>query len=274
MTRRFTGRRAVVTGASRGIGAGIAQRLAAEGADVVLVARTLEASGHLPGSLKETQARCEPYGTTVGTVVADLADEESRTRVIPEAAELLGGPIDILVNNAVATQAYPITEITAAQLRLAYECNVIAPLNLAQAVVPGMREAGAGWIVNLTSVGATVIEGPPFYLGPQGSTMEIYGSTKAALNRMTTGLAAELYGSGIRVNAVGPRVAVMSEGMAELMGETLPAELFESAEEIVEAVVALCDCPEDTTSKMLYSLDLIEKWGLTVQGLDGSVLQR
>ena len=99
--------------------------------------------------------------------------------------------------------------------------------------------------------------------------MELYGATKAALNRITAGLAGDLYGSGIRVNAVGPRVAVMSEGFAELIGDQLPAELFESVEEIVEAVVALCDCPPDITGQVFSSLDLINEWGLNVRGLDG-----
>jgi citronellol/citronellal dehydrogenase len=64
--------------------------------------------------------------------------------VIPQGKELLGGAVDILVNNAVAAVAVPITEVTAQQQRIAFECNVIAPLELAQAVIPDMRAAGAG----------------------------------------------------------------------------------------------------------------------------------
>jgi NAD(P)-dependent dehydrogenase (short-subunit alcohol dehydrogenase family) len=134
-----------------------------------------------------------------------------------------------------------------------------------------MRANGAGWIVNLTSAGARLHSGPPFYLGPQGSTMELYGTTKAALNRITSGLAGDLYGTGIRVNAVGPRVAVMSEGLAAVIGNQLPAELFESIEEIVEAVVALCECPADFTGKITESLELIAELNLAVRGLDGLV---
>ncbi|WP_308214987.1 SDR family NAD(P)-dependent oxidoreductase [Mycolicibacillus parakoreensis] len=260
----------MVTGASRGIGAGIAERLAAEGADVVLVARTLDAGDDMPGSLRDTQRVCEKYGTRVGHVVADLTDDEARARVVPSAVETLGGPVDILVNNAAAAVAADITEVTARQQRIALECNAIAPLCLAQAVIPGMREAGAGWIVNLTSAGANLHAGPPFYLGPQGSAMELYGTTKAALNRITSGLAGDVYGTGIRVNAVGPRVAVMSEGMKAIIGDQLPAELFESKREIVEAVVALCDCPADLTGQVLVSLDLIADRGLTVRELDGT----
>jgi NAD(P)-dependent dehydrogenase (short-subunit alcohol dehydrogenase family) len=270
MAGRFEGRRAVVTGASRGIGAGIAQRLAAEGADVALVARTLDKLEQVSGSLRETQAACQTYGTRVGVVVADLADQQARARVIPEAVELLGGSIDILVNDAAAAVAVPITEVSCQQQRIAFECNVIAPLELAQAVIPGMRATGAGWIVNLTSAGARLHHGPPFYLGPQGSTMELYGTTKAALNRITSGLAGDVYGTGIRVNAVGPRVAVMSEGFEALIGDQLPRELFESLEEIVEAVVALCDCPAEVTGQITESLSLIADWDLSVHGLNGA----
>jgi citronellol/citronellal dehydrogenase len=111
--------------------------------------------------------------------------------------------------------------------------------------------------------------GPPFFLGPQGSTMEVYGTTKAALNRITSGLAGDLHGTGIRVNTVGPRVAVMSEGFADLPGDLLGADAIESIEDIVEAVVAFCDCPEDVTGRVVVSLELIADWGLIVHGLDG-----
>jgi citronellol/citronellal dehydrogenase len=271
MNGRFAGRRALITGASRGIGAGIAQRLAAEGADVALVARTLDPRGELPGSLRETAAVCSGFGVRVATIVADLAEEDDRLCIVPRAVDALGGSVDILVNNAVAAVAEPIDRVTPQQQRMAYECNVIAPLDLAQDVIDGMRASGAGWIVNLTSAGARLHEGPPFYLGPQGSTMELYGTTKAALNRITSGLAGDLHGTGIRVNAVGPRVAVMSEGFAAIIGDQLPAELFESVEEIVEAVVALCDCPADFTGRIAESLALISELKLTVRGLDGLV---
>src|SRR5207248_989105 len=83
---------------SRGIGAGIAERLAAEGADVVITARTLQKHDHLAGSLQDTAKRLEQYGGTVGIVVADLTDEADRARIIPEAEAALGGPVGIRVN--------------------------------------------------------------------------------------------------------------------------------------------------------------------------------
>ena len=195
----------------------------------------------------------------------DLTDEQDRSRVIPEAVEILGGAVDILVNNAAAAITRPITTMSPRHQRIMYERNVIAPLDLAQSVIPSMRDAGEGWIVNLTSSGARLHDGRPFNLGPQGSTMEVYGATKAALNRITKGLAAELQGTGIRVNAVSPRVAVMSEGFAERLGDLLGPGSIGSREEIVEAVVTLCDCPADVTGLVAVSLDLIDDWGLTLR---------
>ena len=270
MPDRFRGRRALVTGSSRGIGAAVAERLAAEGADVVLTARTLERHEHLAGSLRETADRLSGYGTTVAVVVADLTDEASRARVVPEAVDALGGPIDILVNNAAAAIYEPLEGFSLKRRRLTFEANVHAPLDLAQAVLPGMRAAGEGWIVNVSSGTARHWDGPPFDLGVRGTALTIYGASKAALNRLTNGLAAEVYGSGIRVNTVEPRAAVLSEGATELVGSSLRPDQIESMEEMVEGVVALCDCPPDVTGQVAVSLDLVAKWDLSVRNLDGS----
>lgn len=266
---RFAGRRAIVTGASRGIGAATAERLAAEGASVAIVARTLEQHDHLAGSLRETQTRLGRFGNPVAVIAADLTDETDRARIVPEAVAALGGPIDILVNNAAAAIYQDVADFPLKRRRITFEANVHAPLDLAQAVIPAMRAAGEGWIVNLSSGSAVHWPGPPFHLGVTGSTITVYGASKAALNRITNGLGAELHGTGIRVNTVEPRAAVMSEGAAELVGGKLSADQIETMEQMVEAVVALCDCPPDVTGQVLVSLDLIAQWDLTVHELDG-----
>jgi NAD(P)-dependent dehydrogenase (short-subunit alcohol dehydrogenase family) len=267
---RFAGRRALVTGASRGIGAAIAERLAAGGADVALTARTVDAHDHLAGSLRETRERLARYDTNIAVVAADLTDETERARVVPAAVEALGGPIEILVNNAAAAIYQPLAEFPLRRRKVIFDVNVHAPLDLTQAVVPAMRAAGEGWIVNLSSGAARIWEGPPFELGPQGSTLTLYGASKAALNRITNGLAAELYGTGIRVNSIEPRAAVLSEGAAELVGSTLRPEQIESMEAMVEGVVALCDCPPACTGRNAVSLDLIDELSIPVRGLDGA----
>ena len=269
MAGRFAGRRALVTGASRGIGAGIAERLAAEGADVVITARTLDKHDHLAGSLQETATRLAGYGTKVHIVVADLTDEESRQHIVPEAAEKLGGHVEILVNNAAAAIYQPLADFPLRRRKVIFEANVHATLDLAQAAIPAMQAAGEGWIVNLSSGSAKHWTGPPFEMGAQGSTLTIYGASKAALNRITNGLGAELHGTGIRVNTVEPRAAVLSEGAAILVGASLRPDQIESMEEMVEGVLAVCDCPEDFTGRITVSLDLIESMKLEVKGLDG-----
>jgi citronellol/citronellal dehydrogenase len=271
---RFAGRRALVTGASRGIGAATAERLAAEGADVVITARTMERHDHLAGSLDETAERIAVHGSRVATLAADLTDPDRRLVLVDEAAAAIGGPIDVLVNNAAAAMYAPLLDFPAKRRRILFEANVFAPADLAAAAAPAMVAAGAGWIVNVSSGAARHWDGPPFELGPQATTIAMYGASKAALDRITNGLGAELDGTGVRVNAVAPRSAVLTEGAAALVGDTIRADQIEPMEAMVEAIVALCACPADVTGRCFVSLDLLERWALSVRGLDGQELER
>jgi citronellol/citronellal dehydrogenase len=263
MSARFAGRRVVVTGASRGIGAATARRFAAEGAAVALVARTVEQHEHLSGSLHETADCINDAGGRAVIIAADLTDADDRARIVPEAVAQLDGPINILVNNAAAAMYAPVGDFPLKRRRVIFEVNVHAPLDLTQAVLPAMIEQGAGWIVNLSSATARPVGNP---------TMAIYGASKAALNRWTLGLASELEGTGVHVNTVEPRAAVMSEGAEALIGSTVRADQIETMEQMVEAVVALGDCA--FTGRLCVSLDLIAELGLTVHDLDGTPLHQ
>jgi NAD(P)-dependent dehydrogenase (short-subunit alcohol dehydrogenase family) len=270
MSGRFDGRNAVVTGASRGIGAAIAERLAAEGANVAITARTVDKHDHLAGSLNETMERCARFGTTITAIGADLADPTDRARIIPEAVAALGGDIDLLVNNAAAGIHMQMADFPHKRRRIMFEVNFEAPMDLAQAALPAMRAKGEGWIVNLSSGSANLKSGPPFDVGAMGTSAGIYGATKAALNRMTNALGAELYGAGIRVNTLQPYKPVASEGAVAHLQDRLAADAYVPVEIIVQACVELLSCPPERTARVHIDRDLLDEIGATVMTLDGT----
>ncbi|MBJ22587.1 MAG: SDR family NAD(P)-dependent oxidoreductase [bacterium] len=231
------GRVVLVTGASRGIGAAIAKRFAAEGARVAITARTLDQHAHLVGSLSETAAIIEAAGGKVAPIVGDLADSTCLEDLVKQAESELG-PIEVLVNNAAAAFYLPFTETSEKRFRVANDINFFAPWRLSQLVVPGMRERGEGWILNISSA-TSYWPKQPFQ--DFDATSILYGSTKAALERFTTGLAAALAKEGIWVNSMAPLGAVPTEG-TEALG-IVPEEalaIAESREAMAEASLALC----------------------------------
>lgn len=268
------GRVALVTGASRGIGAGIAQRFAYEGATVAITARTMNPEDHpLEGTLNDTVALIEAAGAKAFAVAANLADAEDRARIVPTVeAEL--GPIEILVNNAAAAMYMSNADIPLKRRRLTFELNFHAPIDLAQAVLPGMRSRGEGWIVNISSATKKHPKGPPFDpgLGKLGFTTGTYGSSKAALDRYTTALAAELFAEHIAVNSLAPVAAVRTPGADTLVGDVMDANpnIVEPLELFVEATLALATCdPATTTGRLLYSRPYLEELDREVRALDG-----
>src|SRR3954463_12342886 len=194
------GRNALVTGASRGIGEAIAARLAMEGANVVVSARTAESGeSRLPGTLHETVDRIKRARCQATFIKADLAQAAERERLVEEAVAAYG-PVDILVNNAAITYFMPVADFPEKRFKLMMEVQVYAPFHLAQLVLPSMREKKAGWIVNISS-GAGIHPKQPYNRRGGGT---VYGMCKAALERFTTGLASEVYADNIAVNVISP----------------------------------------------------------------------
>ena len=191
MATDFAGKTALITGAGRGIGRAITLALGGAGASVVLLARTA-------AQLDETRTLLLEQGVPGGrirVVPADLADEEQRGQAA--ATVLTAGRVDILVNNAATVEPLgPTAGISAADLRLAFEINVVAPAALTAGVLPRMLDAGWGRVVNISSAIAA---------HPDGMVRgNAYATTKAALEAHTVNLAAELPGTGVTVNAYRP----------------------------------------------------------------------
>jgi len=253
------GRVALVTGASRGIGAAIASRLAAEGARVAIVARSLEpgSGGHLAGSLRETADAIIAAGGAALPIVADLSDPHTDRAAIVSETERELGPVDVLVNNAAACFYLSLAATSERRLRVAYEVNVITPYLLAQAVVPGMRGRGQGWIVNITS---SIVD-TDHLESPQQRNSSTYAPTKAALDRLTVSLATELRDAGIAVNALAPERAVATEGATALID--LPPEWCEPVELMADAALVLSTCdPARDNGMIVRSAPFLRERGL------------
>src|SRR5579862_1829988 len=189
------GRVALVTGASRGIGAATAHRLDVAGARVVLVARDA-------GTL-ESVAQDLVHDPVV--LAGDLADPAEPSRIALGALDA-AGRVDVLVNNAAIAARVPIGETDAHVIDRMYAVNVRAPILLAAALAPTMARNGGGAIVNLSSVSG--LRGAPHRVA--------YAATKGAIDAVTRALAMELGPLGIRVNSVAPGVVDTVEALTPL----------------------------------------------------------
>jgi citronellol/citronellal dehydrogenase len=267
----LAGRTALVTGASRGIGAAIARRLAAAGAAVAAVARSLdEPPAGVAGTLRDTVSAIEAAGGRAVAIRGDVLDAASRAAFVAAARAALG-PIDILVNNATYGPFGPLEGFGERQIELTLGASVGAPLHLVRLVLPDLRARGRGWILNISSATAQHPEGPPYLDWQQRGGSHLYGAAKAALDRLTTGLAAELYGARVAVNALAPVAAVLTEGVRASGAERwIDPSMVEPVEAMAEAALALVTGePQKLTGRIAYSLRLLEELGREIRTLDG-----
>jgi 3-oxoacyl-[acyl-carrier protein] reductase len=224
----LTGKSALVTGGSRGIGKSIALRLARQGADVAFSYK-----GNAEAA-KATAAEVESIGTKAVPIQGDVRDPESAEAVVKSALEAFG-KVDILVNNAGITRDDLIMRMSEESWRDVLETNLFGAFWMTKAVTRPMLKARAGRIVNITSVSGQA--------GQMGQAN--YSSAKAGLIGLTKATARELASRGITVNAVAPGF-VLTE-LTKDLPEALQAEItsrtplgrFGTTEEVADAVAFL-----------------------------------
>jgi len=245
-------RRALVTGASRGIGRATALALADAGWDVAVAARTRNegegrnesSGGSLPGSVASTCALVDERGRRSLGLHLDLLDHASLTAAADAVTEAWGG-VDLLVNNAVHTGDGSMTllvDLDVETLRTKFEANLVAQFILTKALLPGMLAQGGGTIVNLTS--AVAVSDPPAPAGSGGWGFA-YAMSKGAFHRLTGMLAVELGPQGILAFNIEPGFVVTEAMEVNAKEHGLEGHYVGAPPSVPAAVIAwLATAPE------------------------------
>ncbi len=226
MAERFTGKVAVVTGASAGIGSAVARQLAAEGARVALVARSLDPLEWVAGEIRGA-------GGVAKAFPADVRDHAACAALLAAVEQEFGG-IDVLVNNAGANHRGPVEEQSPAALAQIIDVNLTAPIVLTRLALPYLRRRDQAAIVNVASIAGQI----------PVAHEAAYSASKSGLRAFTFALREELEGSGITVSAVSPGPVDTGFLMEDL--DHVPDLIFANPMSTSDEVAALVlDCAAD-----------------------------
>jgi NAD(P)-dependent dehydrogenase (short-subunit alcohol dehydrogenase family) len=250
----LTGRVAIVTGASRGIGLAVAQKLAAAGAQVALASRKQE-------SLDKVVAQIQGQGGEAIAIAAHTGETAAVRALVAQVVERWGG-VDILVNNAATNPHFgPLLTADEGQWQKILDVNVVGYFRMAQAVVPEMLKRGKGKIINMASVaGVRPMPG-----------MGVYSVSKAAVIMLTQTLAQELGPANIQVNAIAPGVIKtrfssvlwQTESIAKGIQASTPLGRFGEVDDLTGAALHLASPASDYMTGAVLVID----GGLNVVGL-------
>ncbi len=264
---KLDGKAVVVTGTSRGIGAAIAKMFAAEGGRVVCAARTLKEGDHqFEGSLEKTVGDIRSAGGEATAVAVDISEPAECERLMHEARAAYG-PIDVLVNNAALTYFMPIKDYPVNRWMRSWAVNFHAPFMLSKLALEDMLLRRSGAIVNISS-GAAIGPGRGPYRGDLLPGGTCYGSEKAALERFTQGLAAEVQGDGVSVTCFSPSQVVPTPGTVHhRLVRGLDDPRGEAPEIMAKAALLLATEPlEKVTGRVTYSQQILKEFGWIEDG--------
>jgi NAD(P)-dependent dehydrogenase (short-subunit alcohol dehydrogenase family) len=247
---------AVVTGSSRGIGKAIALRLASEGANVAVCARTERSTEKLPGTVGETAAAIQAMGRHALAIPMDVTNDREIEEMIQKVMNEFGR-VDILINNAalagLAGPGKPFLESGPELLDSFYRTNLRAPYLISSRVGAVMAKAGGGAIVNISSRMGRLPGPTPAPRYSRGEVNMGYGISKAALDRFSAAIAGELFQYNIAVIGVYPGLTML---------ERLAGSGAESPEVTAKAVSFLCRDPMKHTGRFFIPRDVVQENGL------------
>ncbi len=248
---KLNGKVAIVSGASRGIGRAIALALAKEGAKVVIAAKTVKPNPKLPGTIHTVAKEVEDLGAEALAVQANLRNADEIENIVTQTVDRFGR-VDILINNAGALWWYPVSQTPAKRLDLVMDVNVRATFLLSQAVLPHMKAAGGGHIINMSPpIDFSVLPGKVGYM------ISKFGMTMTAM-----GLAAEVKKDKISVNALWP--VTLIESFATINFGLGDESKWRKADILADATLAIVTKePGELTGKALLDEDLLRNEGVT-----------
>jgi citronellol/citronellal dehydrogenase len=248
---RFPGRVAFVTGASRGVGKALALRLAAEGCDVVVAAKTVAPDPKLPGTIHETAREIEALGRRALAVELDVRDDAAVERVAKLALERFGH-VDFLVNNAGALYWRSVAETEMKRFDLVMGVNARGAFACTRFLLPSMLARKFGHILMLS---------PP--VDPRAGAGKVaYALSKFGMTLVAQGVAEEVRGQGVAANALWP--ATMIESQATIRWGLGDRTLWRKPDIVADAVVAIFSKPPETlTGQALIDEDFLRAEGVT-----------
>ncbi len=259
----LAGKVAIVTGASRGIGKAMALGLAAEGAHVVVAARSEESRPMLPGTIHSTVGEIEDAGGKALAVATNVREEDSIRHLVDRTLDEYGA-VDVLINNAAIGSYTPFLEMTVKEWDLVMSIDLRAPFIACKAVAPIMIEQGGGSIINISSHAATNIFSSTLSADSEEIALigQNYGAAKVGLERFTWGLALELGPHNIAVNVLKPLRPVITEGFlaqrpdADVSTWATPGDMVKAAKYLSQQDA------RGLTGAMVTAEELVRRLGL------------
>jgi citronellol/citronellal dehydrogenase len=235
----LNGKTLFVTGGSRGIGLAIAKRCAADGANVVIAAKTAEPHAKLPGTIYSAAAEIEEAGGKALPLVVDVRDDASVEAAIAETVDTFGG-IDLVLNNASAINLAPTSQIDMKRFDLMHQVNARATFLVSKLALPHLVKSSNPHILTLS---------PPLDMKEKWFAPHLaYSMAKFGMSLVVLGLAGELRGQGIAVNALWPRTTIDTSAVRNLLGGEALARASRTPEILAEAAYRIFTKPAKTFS--------------------------